>query len=697
MFLSRTGMDLAGFRRSTMAVVALIVVALIPLLAGGATFWSFGHRVDTVRGIPVAVVNLDEGAEVTIDGQKKTVPLSRELVARLTQPATITRSTLVWTLTNESSATKGLSDGTFDAVLTIPATYSKALTSTGGDAPVQAVVNLTANDASSLLVSRVSEQVVASAITTAGHTMTKAFVKNVLIGFNDMAAGTQKEADGTQKLADGSQKLADGTTNLSKGTGKLADGTQKLADGTKKLADGALKLAAGGSKLAAGAGQLSAGAKKLGRGATGLGGGLDTMAAGLVPHANPASVPQHQMTVGDVASLSATASSGVSTGLSGLAQSCATSGASQTFCAQLAGLAAGSEQASALAAGTKTAVTKFHAGMTGFLTTYYRPFAKGLNTYADGVATFSKGTSTFATGLITFSNGVGQVSTGTASLANGTTKLASGTQKLADGSQKLADGTKKLADGLAGGVEKMSTYSAARRKAMTDVVTTPITSKTVHLYPDANGSAAVMAMLAPLVLWLGALASFFVLPAIPRRMVLSSASPLAAAFHGWWPATVLGVVQGALLGLTVPLLHLEPVHPWLLGGVAMLAALVFSAINQGLSGSLGTLGRLISLALLAAQTAMISGVLPLQTAPVLLQNLAGFAPTSLAASLMQRMLLGSAPTAAPVAVAGLLIWFALALLVSVWSVSHQRRAHARRETYLPEVPEEADYLPVAVG
>ena len=47
---------------------ALVAVVLLPILATALTLWSLPDRPNTFNKIPAAIVNLDEGAKMVVDG-----------------------------------------------------------------------------------------------------------------------------------------------------------------------------------------------------------------------------------------------------------------------------------------------------------------------------------------------------------------------------------------------------------------------------------------------------------------------------------------------------------------------------------------------------------------------------------------------------------------------------------------------------
>jgi putative membrane protein len=679
-FLARIGYERAGFRRRTMTVFSLVAVIILPLIIGGSFAWSYGRRLDRVDTVPVAVVNLDEVATITIDSKSQAVAAGRLLAGWLTRPDQPSKTNLDWTLTDAGSASAGLHDGTYDAVLTIPKDFSAAVTSTSSNSPRQAVLSLASNDATSTLVSRISQEVVSRSAARLGRVFTKGYLDHVLIGFTDSASGARSAADGAQKLADGTTSLASGLVKLSGGAKTLASGSSSLSSGTQTLASGA-------GSLAGGARALAGGAQKLAGGASTAAGGAKKLAAGLrMLHDQTRTLPKDTASLASGASQVSTGVSALDAGLTGLAATCAQSGASPTYCGNVAGLAAVAGQVAPGAALTAGGLQKLSAGMP-LIVSGISASSTGAGKLAGGMKALDTGTTKLATGAKTLASGATQLSGGAAKLASGTAQLSSGASQVAGGTTsaargagKLATGTTKLADGLSTGAGKVPTYTAAERKALVEQVTTPVTTQAIRQNKIADGAAVAIGLALPLVLWLGAFAAFLVLPSIPRRVELSTVSGWRATLHGWWPAAALGGLQALLMGLAIPLLHLHPVHPWLLGGVAILSAGVFTALNQALTAALGGLGRIISIIWLGVQGAALGGLIPTQTVPGPLRAFNTGSPVQLLSDLMNTATLGTTTTRVGTETALLLLWALGAVLLSVWAVGHGRKARARIQT-----------------
>ena len=268
----------------------LIVVLLLPVLVAAIGLWALAGRVDRVDNVPAAVVNLDEGAEMEVDGKTQTVPFGRMLAGGLTQPDTAAQSEnsdgevqetgFDWQLTDEDSATEGLRSGRYAAVVVIPKDFSKNVASIGTTDAARAQIDVTTNDASGMMNSLVGQAVAQAAAANMGTTLTEQYLSQIYVGFDDLKDGFQDAADGASELSDGNAQLADGTKELADGTGELADGSEQLADGNEQLSVGLDQLAGGAQGVADGNHELADGSHQLANGAQGLADGNRELADG---------------------------------------------------------------------------------------------------------------------------------------------------------------------------------------------------------------------------------------------------------------------------------------------------------------------------------------------------------------------------------------------------------------------------------
>ena len=266
----------------------LIVVLLLPLLVAGIGLWALSGRVDRLDAVPAAVVNLDEGAEVTdADGETQEVPFGRLLAGSLTQPGTVDDSDAPettgfdWQLTSEDDAEEGLTDGTYSAVVVIPKDFSEKLATIGSPEAAQAILEVTTNDASGQINALVGTAVADASSSTMGGQMAEQYLDGLYLGFNDLHDGFSGAADGAEELDDGASDLADGTSGLADGSRELADGTQQAAEGSREFSGGVWSLADGSRQTADGTRELANGLDELATGAEGLADGAGELRTGM--------------------------------------------------------------------------------------------------------------------------------------------------------------------------------------------------------------------------------------------------------------------------------------------------------------------------------------------------------------------------------------------------------------------------------
>jgi putative membrane protein len=396
----------------------LVVVLLLPLLVVGIGMWALSGRVDNVDKVPAAVVNLDKGAKMKVDGKEQNVPLGRQLAGGLTQPDTVDSDDkdddpedvgFDWSLTTKDDAEKGLKDGTYGAVVVIPKDFSKNLTTIGKKDAVPAEIKVNTNDASGALNSVIGSAVSDAAANTMGGEFTKQYLDGLYVGFNDMHKNFSKLADGADELSDGAGDLSDGADKNAKGTHDLADGASELADGTQQLADQTPQLAEGTRGLADGVGQFSGGMGQLATGADGIADGVDGLAGGLDQ-------------LGDGADGLADGVGQLDQGINGTKKN--------------PGLVQGADQ---LAQGMKGDGTEKNPGL-----------AKGSDSLADGAEQYADGADQYADGMTQAYQGLRNGTGDQPGLPDGARQIADGVDQYADGVGDYTDGVQQLSDTLAG-------------------------------------------------------------------------------------------------------------------------------------------------------------------------------------------------------------------------------------------------------
>ncbi|MDR1237971.1 MAG: YhgE/Pip domain-containing protein [Propionibacteriaceae bacterium] len=257
------------------------LLVLIPILITGGFFWAGWDSNQRLRSsVDAAIVNLDE--PVTVNGQY--MPLGRQLTAALVDSSR--PENLNWKLAKADDAEEGLASGKYAARVVIPKEFSALATSFAGKAEdaARATISIDTSPVAGIADAEVGRLVSLAATTTLNNTLTKGYLDQLYLGFNQMKDQYQQLADGSKKLAEGSTKLSDGLDDAADGAPQAVDGAEQLAKGGRELANGLGQMASKVKPLPAGAKKLAEGATKLAGGVTGLAGGATELAAGVTQY-----------------------------------------------------------------------------------------------------------------------------------------------------------------------------------------------------------------------------------------------------------------------------------------------------------------------------------------------------------------------------------------------------------------------------
>lgn len=669
--------------------LTLIGVLLLPVVIGGILVAALYNPVERLDGMRAAIVNDDE--PVTINGQY--VPLGRQLTAGLVKGSDALPSNLDWTISNTDDAATGLADGTYDAVITIPANFSAAATSTApGSTPERATITAQTAPDSRIVDEAITSQVASAAASVLGQQLSTVYLENVFLGFTTLGDQLGTAADGAHQLADGATKtqsgavsLADGVRQLATGAGALSGGLDQLSSGAGQFASGVTSYAAGAHRSADGLGQLSNGLNQLVQPSAALAAGMQQFA----DQAQGISVPQRVIDAAqNVADNSATVQQNAEATvaqLQQLAAECATSGSPAEFCAALTRAADEAEAAlptvtdlignsQQIADGLgqinqlPAATAQLAAGSAG-ISEGIAGLAGGLSQAAAGANELATGADGLAAGAQGIADGAAQSATGAGQLASGATTAADGADQLADGIGQVATGTGSLADGLDTAASALPSYTDQQATDLASVVSDPVTASGTS---STLFGASAIPLLAMLALWFGGLASFIALQAVPRYALSSRRPSALLALRSLAPAAAIGAGQGILVAAVVQLAARYDAHTWWgFAILAVLAGVAFAAVNQALVAVFGGAGRWISalVGVMAVATGIVS------TVPGILTQIAALLPTTPAYDAFLAALTSAGGLRA--GAVGMVVWAVLAFIATVIAVTRRRTAGAR--------------------
>ena len=627
--------ELARFRRSRLTRAAVVAVMLVPLFYGAMYVWANLDPTGRLDHVRAAVVNQDQLVEITgRDGAQQPVAIGRQLAGNLV--GNDDDDNYDWVLTDAADARRGLADGHYKAVLTIPANLSAAATSTSGDptAAVQGNLDLQTNDAVNYINGTIAQTILEAAKGAMNAQVTETYLDNVYLSFSDLKTSLVDAADGATKLAGGAAELADGAGDLADGAGTLADGADDLAGGASTLADGNRQLADGADRLDSGARRLSDGLSRLDRRTSSLTRDSQRLADGSRQVADgTAQVDQlvQGFTTG-ILDATGTADADIdrlAASLRTLADQCRADPPAAVDCTAI-------ETAAGRAGDLKTFV-KDVRGQASDAGRQTRELADGARRVADGNAELARnvpalvdaigqasdgatqltdGTSRLSTGADEAATGADRLADGSARLSDGADRLAGGGTQLVDGADELSTGARTLADGLRDGSDTVPDYSAAERDQLATTAATPIEDAADRVNPVENYGAALAPYFISLALWVGTMAIYLLLRPLSARAIASTTGSVRTALAGFAPGLVLSVVQVVLLlAVLQGILGVEPASEPLLIGIALATAAVFTAINQMFVALFGGAGRFAALVFVSLQLTSAGGTYPIETAP----------------------------------------------------------------------------------
>lgn len=525
--------DVGYFLKNRMLIITFLGVSIVPMLYGGFLIKGNWDPYGQLQDLPVAVVNLDKGAEY----QGKPMNVGEDFVNELKE-----NETFDWRFVSERAAQEGMVSNRYYATITIPEEFSEDAASLTSETPQKADIIFESNSFYNFISGQISENATKELRNKLSQNLTEAYSRSMLSQFSTLSSGLSRLAIGATDLYTGAVQLKDGAGTLSSKLQELSSGAAKLHASISQLESGASQLNAGLSKLSSSAGTLSSGASQLGEASTQLMQGADKLADGsaklkagiqsakngadeLYAGSKQTAAGSKQLETGLTASSAASAtladgSAQVADGLQQLVDSnaeLASDPAVQQLLAASQAVEAGARELSKgqqkLLAGSRTLNAGQRKLLTGSkqlsdgqskllqstsqLASAQDQLRDGLSQMAgefpafiSGSKQLGQGAAQLAQGAEKLKNGIGQFEAGSASLSSGSSQLASGAGELKTGADKLASGSQELADKLADAAEQTASLKADEKTIQ--MIAEPVTivandDRKVRLY--ANGIA----------------------------------------------------------------------------------------------------------------------------------------------------------------------------------------------------------------
>lgn len=264
--------------RNKILMIVLVFIIAIPAIYTTLFLGSMWDPYGKLDELPVAVVNLDEPVEY----EGETLNVGQKLVDKLKEDGS-----LCFNFTDTEQAERGLENGTYYMVITVPKNFSENATTLTDATPKKMELDYKTNPGTNYIAMKMSETALEKIKTSVAQEVTKTYAETIFDkiseagdGMKDAADGAGEIYDGTEKLADGNKTISNNLKTLSEGTLTFKDGTSELKVGLSSYLDGVNQLSDGSTTLASGATSLLTGALKLNDGANSLSDGTKTLTSG---------------------------------------------------------------------------------------------------------------------------------------------------------------------------------------------------------------------------------------------------------------------------------------------------------------------------------------------------------------------------------------------------------------------------------
>ena len=264
--------------RNKILMIVLVFIIAIPAIYTTLFLGSMWDPYGKLDNLPVAVVNLDEPVEY----EGETLNVGKNLIDKLKDDGS-----LCFNFTDADQAERGLKNGTYYMVITVPKNFSENATTLMDTVPKKIELDYKTNPGTNYIAMKMSETALEKIKTSVAQEVTKTYAETIFDkiseagdGMKDAADGAGEIYDGTEKLADGNKTISDNLKTLSEGTLTFKDGTSELKVGLSSYLDGVNQLSNGSTTLANGATSLLTGALKLNDGANSLSDGTKTLTSG---------------------------------------------------------------------------------------------------------------------------------------------------------------------------------------------------------------------------------------------------------------------------------------------------------------------------------------------------------------------------------------------------------------------------------
>ena len=239
----------AIFKKPTFIIV-MIGVSLIPALYNIIFLSSMWDPYGQLSDLPVAVVNNDK--EASYNGNSMSI--GKDMVSNLKE-----NKTLDFHFVDEEEGKKGLENGDYYMVVTLPSDLSEKAASILTNHPEQMQIDYQTSSGHSFIASKMSDSAITQLKQSVSTNVTETYTKALFNKMVDLKDGMSQAASGSEKLTDGANQLVAGSQTLTTNLNSLADSSLTFSNGTEQFTKGLSSYVSGVEQLHLGLGNFNSG------------------------------------------------------------------------------------------------------------------------------------------------------------------------------------------------------------------------------------------------------------------------------------------------------------------------------------------------------------------------------------------------------------------------------------------------------
>ena len=239
----------AIFKKPTFIIV-MIGISLIPALYNIIFLSSMWDPYGQLSDLPVAVVNNDK--EASYNGNSMSI--GKDMVSNLKE-----NKTLDFHFVDDEEGKKGLENGDYYMVVTLPSDLSEKAASILTDHPEQMQIDYQTSSGHSFIASKMSDSAMTQLKQNVSTNVTETYTKALFNKMVDLKDGMSQAASGSEKLTDGANQLVTGSQTLTTNLHSLAASSLTFSNGTEQFTKGLSAYVSGVEQLHLGLGNFNSG------------------------------------------------------------------------------------------------------------------------------------------------------------------------------------------------------------------------------------------------------------------------------------------------------------------------------------------------------------------------------------------------------------------------------------------------------